>query len=104
DPVAWLSPGNPFDPASRTNPRVPITSAGLGKPETQPELIASVHDHVLAVRDLIEVVDHNREPLCNARQGATAVEMTCSVFESHCRGGAFVPFPLAERGNPLSNL
>lgn len=35
---------------------------------------------------------------------ATAVEMTCGVFASHCKGGAFVPFPLVERGNPLSNL
>jgi predicted dehydrogenase len=104
DPVAWLSPGNPFDPASRSKARIPITSAGLGKDETRPELIASVHDHSLAIRDLIEAVDHDRDPLCDARQGAMAVEMTCSVFESHRQNGAQVSFPLAERGNPLSKL
>lgn len=104
DPVAWLSRGNPFDPASRERARIPITSAGLDRKETQPELIASVHDHSLAIRDLIDAVDRNRAPLCDARQGAVAVEMTCGVFESHRRGGAHVDFPLAERGNPLSKL
>lgn len=104
DPVAWLSPGNPFDPASRGNARIPITSAGLGETETQPDLIASVHDHSLAIRDLIDAVDDHRDPLCDARQGAMAVEMTCSVFESHRLKGARVDFPLAERGNPLGRL
>lgn len=104
DPVAWLSRGNPFDPASRANPRVPITSAGLGKEETQPDLIASVHNHVLAVTDLIAAVDEGRAPLCDARQGVIAVEMTCGVFESHRQGGAHVRYPLVERDNPLSKL
>lgn len=104
DPVAWLSRGNPFNPASRDTPRVPITSAGLGKEETQPELIASVHNHVLAVSDLVNAVDEDRAPLCDARQGAVTVEMTCGVFESHRRGGAHVPYPLVERDNPLSKL
>jgi hypothetical protein len=70
----------------------------------QPDLIASVHDHSLAIRDLIDAVDNNRAPLCDARQGAMAVETTCSVFESHRQNGAWVSFPLAERGNPLSKL
>ncbi len=104
DPVAWLSRGNPFNPASRENPRIPITSAGLGKEETQPELIANVHNHVLAATDLIEAVDEERAPLCDARQGAIAVEMTCGVFESHRQGGVDVRFPLVERDNPLSKL
>jgi predicted dehydrogenase len=104
DPVAWLCPGNPFDPASRDKPRIAITTAGLGKDESRPDLVASVHDHSLAIRDLIEAVDHDRAPLCDARQGAIAVEMICGVFESHRQGGARVPYPLAERDNPLSKL
>ncbi|MEQ9411190.1 MAG: Gfo/Idh/MocA family oxidoreductase [Fuerstiella sp.] len=104
DPVAWLSPGNPFDPASQKAARIPITTAGLGQDETQPELIASVHDHSLAIRDLIDAVDHNRAPLCDAGQGALAVEMICSVFESHRQHGAYVSFPLKERDNPLRKL
>ncbi|MGY8653949.1 MAG: Gfo/Idh/MocA family oxidoreductase [Verrucomicrobiia bacterium] len=70
----------------------------------QPDLIASVHDHSLAIRDLIDAVDNNRAPLCDARQGAMAVETTCSVFESHRQNGAWVSIPLVERGNPLSKL
>jgi len=102
DPVAWFSPGNPFDPASRAHARVPITSAGLGQQETRPDLIANVHNHVLAASDLIEAVDQDRAPLCDARQGAVAIEMTCSAFASHLQNGACVTFPLAERGNPLA--
>ena len=104
DPVAWLSPGNPFDPASRNKPRIPITTAGLAKRETRAELVATVHNHVLAVSDLIDAVDNDRRPLCDARQGAVTVEMICGVFESHRRNGAHVPFPLTERGNPFGKL
>jgi predicted dehydrogenase len=104
DPIAWLSPGNPFDPASRDKPRIPITTAGLGKQETQPGVIASVHDHSLAVRDLIDAVDQDRPPLCDARQGAMTIEMICGVLESHRQGGADVPYPLAQRDNPLGKL
>ena len=102
DPIAWIRPGNPFDPTSRGLARIPVTTAGPGKQETQPELIAEVHNHVVAIRDLIDAVDNRRPPLCDARQGAMTVEMICSVFESHRQGGAFVPLPLTERDNPLS--
>ena len=105
DPVAWLSPGNPFDPASRSLPRVPITTAGLGQPENNPALVAKVHNHVLAIEDLIAAVDNDREPLCDARQGATTVEMICAVFESHRQGGREVAIPLQGfRGNALTKL
>jgi predicted dehydrogenase len=102
DPIAWLSRGNAFDPSSRNTPRIPITSAGLGKEETRSEVIAGVHDHTLAIRDLIEAVDQDRKPLCDAHQGAVTVEMICGVFESHRQRGARVPLPLAERDHPLS--
>ncbi|MEM7391338.1 MAG: Gfo/Idh/MocA family oxidoreductase [Verrucomicrobiota bacterium] len=104
DPVAWLSPGNPFDPANRSRPRIPITTAGLGKKEDDPKRVSEVHNHVLAVRDLIAAVDEKREPLCSAQEGAVTVAMICGVFESHGRNGARVKFPLEERGNPLANL
>jgi len=104
DPIAWISPGNPFDPASRKHARIPLTTAGPGKQETQPELIAGVHNHVVAIRDLIDAVDSDRSPKCDARQGAITVEMICSVFESHRQGGAFVSLPLADRGHPLDKL
>lgn len=104
DPIAWLSPGNPFDPAFRSKERVPITSAGLGEKETRPEVVAGVHNHAVGVQDLIDAVDQNRAPLCSDRDGALAVEMICSVFASFRQNGAHVPFPLAERDNPLARL
>ncbi|MGB0582000.1 MAG: Gfo/Idh/MocA family protein [Limisphaerales bacterium] len=104
DPVAWLSPGNPFDPSSRSRARIPITSAGLGKEETNPKLIATVHNHVAAIQDLIAAVDEDRSPLCDAKQGAVTVEMICGVFESHRQNGAHVRLPLAARDHPLAKL
>ena len=104
DPVAWFYPGNPFNPASRNETRIPITSAGIGQKENQPELVAKVHNHLLAVEDLIEAVDEDRQPLCDAKAGAVTVEMICGVFESHRRDGARVSFPLSERGNALTKL
>lgn len=103
-PVAWLSPGNPFNPTSRTKPRIPINSTGLGKDETDQLLIDSVHNHVRAVNDLVAAVDEDRAPLCDGKQGAVTVEMICGVFESHRQGGAHVAFPLKERGNALTRL
>ena len=104
DPVAWFYPGNPFNPASRKMERVSITSAGIGKEEIQPETIAKVHNHSLAVEDLIEAADDDRPPLCDAKAGAVTVEMICGVFDSHRRSGARISFPLEERGNALSKL
>ena len=101
DPIAWLSPGNPFNPASKKENRIPITTAGIGKKELQTEVIGNVHNHVLAVSDLIEAVDNDRPPLCDAHQGAVTVEMICSVFESHRRDGMRVQFPLQNREHPL---
>jgi hypothetical protein len=73
-------------------------------PESQREKVAQVHNHVLAVRDLIEAVDEGREPLCGVHAGALTVEMICAVFESHRQGGKSVRFPLKERGNALERL
>lgn len=104
DPLAFLHPGNPADPATLSQARIPITTAGLGKEEPHPEKIAQVHNHVLPVLDLIDAVDNDRPPLCNVQHGATTVEMICAVFESHRQNGARFPFPLAERGNPWEKL
>ena len=102
NPLAWFTPGSAANPKSRANERIPITSAGLGQKETRSKDVENVKNHVLPILDLIDAVDQNRQPLCDARQGVLAVEMICSVFESHLQNGAFVPFPLVERGNPFA--
>ena len=57
--------------------------------------------NVLAVRDLIEAVEKDRQPLASIYDGRTATEMIVAVFESQ-RLGAPVPLPLKNRQNPLS--
>jgi predicted dehydrogenase len=104
DPVAHFTPGNPFKPTADPRPWIPITTAGLGEPESRKEVVEGVHNHVLAVRDLIEACDNDRAPLCDVRAGAVTVEMICGVFESHSHGGKTVDFPLEERGNALALL
>ncbi|HEV7282952.1 MAG TPA: Gfo/Idh/MocA family oxidoreductase [Pirellulaceae bacterium] len=104
NPVAHFIPGSPFAPPAEPRPWIPITTAGVGEPETQPELIASVANHVVAVRDLVAAVDEDRQPLCSAADGAATVEMICGAFESHRQGGASVSFPLKQRDNALGLL
>ncbi|NNC86868.1 MAG: Gfo/Idh/MocA family oxidoreductase [Akkermansiaceae bacterium] len=104
DPLAHVMEGNPFDPAAGAREWVPITSAGIGKPEPHPEKVAQVGNHVRAVRDLMAAVDEDRDPLCSGRDGATTVEMICAVFASHREGGKAVAIPLQERGNALEKL
>ena len=101
NPVAHFWPGNPFQPNLQPQPWIPITTAGVGKPETQPELITSIYNHVAPIEDLIAACDTpGREPLCDVYQGRTTIEMVTSVFESHIHGKT-VSFPLEQRENPL---
>jgi len=104
NPLAHFREGNPFEPSKEPRTWVPITTAGLGKTENQPELVASVQNHLLPVLDLVEACDKKRKPLCDAEAARVSVEMICAVFESHRQGGRTVRFPLAERGNALRRL
>lgn len=104
EPLAHLIPGNPYQTGLSPRKWIPITTAGLGKPEHQPELIEKVHNHVLAVQDLIDACDKQRAPLCDLQQGIRVVEMIHAAFESHRQNGARISFPLTERGNPLLKL
>ena len=104
DPLAHFSPGNPYQPSSKPRPWIPITTAGIGTPENRRDAVSNVHNHVLAVRDLIDACDSANQPLCDANAGALTVEMICAVFESHRLEGQAVRFPLRERENALTKL
>lgn len=104
DPVAHFTPGNPFHPTTEPRPWIPITTAGVGVMEDRPDQVQQVQNHVMGVRDLIDACDNHRRPLCDAQDGALAVEMICAVFESHRQEGKAIRFPLVERGNPLLKL
>jgi predicted dehydrogenase len=100
-PLAYLIPGNPFQPAEQPRPWLPITSGGVDVPEPDPELIQRVHHHDVAAADLVDAISAGRQPLCSAAEGALTVEMICSVFQSHREGSRAVTFPLPERDHPL---
>ncbi len=103
-PLAHLVPGNPFQPTDQPRRFIPITSAGLDKPEPQNDLEDTISHHVGPARDLIDAMAGDRQPLCNVDEGATTIEMICAVFESHRQGGKAVAFPLEQRENALASL
>lgn len=81
---------------------VPVSSAGLGKPE--PLQDGGLHaGNVLACRDLIAAIQDDRLPEANVYEGRMTVEMISAVFESHRAEGP-VTFPLKQRDNPLKLL
>ncbi len=103
-PLAHLLEGNPFLPTATPRTWVPISSAGPGQPEPVADMPMVAEKHVLAGRDLVAAIREDRQPLCDARQGAMTVEMICAAFESHRQGGRRVTFPLETRANPLGML
>ena len=80
----------------------PITSAGIGKPETRRDGHYE-GGHIAAINDLIESINGNRQTKCSAHDGRSIVEMISAVFESH-RLGTSVELPLKTRVNPLTLL
>ena len=101
NPLAHLVPGNPFQPTAEPRPWIPITSAGAGESEPDPDTVAGVHNHVVPARDLIAAIRDDRDPLCSVHEAAMTVEMICAVFESHRQSGEAVAIPLEQRENAL---
>jgi predicted dehydrogenase len=104
EPLAHLLPGSPFRPVPEPRAWVPITTAGVGKPEPIGNIRTLVGGHHGPVLDLIAAIDEKRDPLCSDKDGRTVLEMTMAVFESHRREGAQVSIPPADRSNALGRL
>lgn len=104
DPLAHLVPGSPFQPVKEPRPWVPVSAAGIGRPEPEGDLGRQVMGHLTGARDLIAAIRENRQPLCSATDGRETIEMICAVFESHRQGGQRITWPLKTRENPLALL
>lgn len=104
EPLVHLLAGSPFQTASGPRSWVPISSAGVGKPEPQDDMKDVANRNQFGARDLMAAMRENRQPLCGALDGRVVVEMICAVFESHRIGGQRVTLPLKTRGNPLRML
>jgi len=103
-PFAQLLPGSPFLPTSKPRLWVPISTAGIGKPEPRTALAAEFQSQQWGATDLITAIRDDHPPLCSAEDGRVTVEMVSAVFESHRLGGHRVTFPLQMRQNPLTLL
>ncbi len=104
DPLAHLLPGSPFQPVKEPRAWVPISSMGIGQPESPAGIGKEVMRHLVGARDLLAAIREDRQPLCSAHDGRVIVEMITGVFESHRLGGKRVTFPLETRENPLTRL
>ena len=104
DPFAQILAGTNLGPTKGPREWVPISTAGIGKPEPDAALIKKVMPHTLAGEDLIASIAENRQPLCSAYDARAVIEMVSAVFESHRLGGQSVPLPLKNRENPLTSL
>jgi len=102
EPLAHLRRGNPQNPLAASQPWLPISSAGIDRPESIPDLAARIASHQAAGEDLIDAIEDDRAPLCDAAEGRTTIEMICALFESHRHGGTRVTLPLSVRENPLT--
>jgi predicted dehydrogenase len=103
EPLAHFVPGNPFQPTNVPRPWMPISSAGIGKPEPITDLKSQVSNHLLPARDLIAAIEQDRPTLCSAEDGRVTVEMITAVFASHIQKGARVAIPLVAREHPFAN-
>ena len=98
--TAWLLQDPAWSPGRSGAAWQPISSNGVGKPETR----QSKHRaNEVTVRDLIESIEKDRQPISSVYDARAATEMIAAVFESHRLGGP-VDFPLKNRKNPLTLL
>jgi predicted dehydrogenase len=79
-----------------------ITSNGVGKPETIKDT-GLVLGNIWIVKDLIEAIEKDRQPLGSMYDGRAALEMILAVYEAHRVKGP-VELPLKNRKHPLTML
>ena len=101
-PPALLLRDSAWSPGRTRAKWLPITSAGVGKPEPLKDggLLAG---NVEAVKDLIRAIEEDGQPDSSIYEARTATEMIVACFESQRVGGP-VTFPLKTRANPLTLL
>lgn len=101
-PSAQFLPDPMWSPGRSKVAWQPITSQGVGVPETMSDGGLD-GGNVMAVKDLLQAIEEDRHPECSMYEGRTTIEMISAVFESHRVRGP-VSLPLKTRENPLSLL
>lgn len=101
-PPMHFLPDTSWAPGRSGKKWIPISSAGAGKEE--PLKDGGLHaGNLLAVNDLLESIQQDRQPESSMLEARVTVEMIAAVFESHRQGGP-VKIPLENRKNPLTML
>jgi predicted dehydrogenase len=101
-PGVWFLDDPSWSPGRSKAAWQTVSSAGLGKPETL-QGAGQALGNVWIVKDLIEAVEKDRQPLGSMYDGRAALEMILAVYESHRLKGP-VTFPLKNRQHPLTAL
>jgi predicted dehydrogenase len=101
-PAVWFLDDPSWFPGRSKAAWQEVTSAGLGKPEPLKDGGLGM-GNILIVKDLIEAIEKDRQPLGSMYDGRAALEMILAVYESH-RLNAPVELPLKNRQHPLRAL
>ena len=99
---AWILKDPIWSPGKSGQKWLPISSAGVNQPEPL-KVQGYGGGNPVAVADLIEAIEQDRQPKSNMYDARAATEMIIAVFESHRVGGP-VSFPLENRKHPLDML
>jgi predicted dehydrogenase len=101
-PAAFLLEDPSWFPGRSKSQWTEITSAGVGKPETLKDGGLGL-GNIWIVKDLIEAIEKDRQPLGSMYDGRAALEMILATYESHRLKGP-VEMPLKNRQHPLTQL
>jgi len=99
-PGVWFCDDPAWMPGKGKSTWQEVTSNGLAKAETIKGSGLGL-GNVWIVKDLIEAIEKDRQPLGSAYDGRAALEMILAVYESH-RQGTAVELPLKNREHPLA--
>jgi predicted dehydrogenase len=98
-PVKYLADSS-WSPGMSGKEWQDVSSAGIGEPEPLKGRHYETR-HGLAILDLLDAIENDRRPACDARASRAVTEMILSVYESH-RQNAPVSFPLESRVHPFT--
>jgi predicted dehydrogenase len=101
-PAVKYLPDASWSPGRSGKQWLDVSSAGIGEPEPYQDGGLG-GGNVLAVKDLIDAIEEDRQPEASVYEARGTVEMIAAIFESQ-RTGCPAAMPLKNRQNPLTML